>query len=254
MASPARRAVEPAAADGASRVSRARLPRPRQRQQEILDTAAELFYEKGYENTTIQEIADAVGILKGSLYYYIESKEDLLLQIVRQVSRDFLPTIDRVGELDAPPLTKIRAFVVADLLHNLGNAMKMAVVFRSWSALDAPHREQMLVEGRKYDDFLRALVVEGQRDGSICPDVDPTIVGLGIFGVINWVYHWYREGDGSVPEEIAREYANFVLAGLACDPATHRPGHRDRVGALPLGALARLTAPPASEERGDRED
>src|SRR5690242_21930048 len=79
--------------------TRARRSRaPRRRQQEIVEAAARVFHEKGYESTSIQDIADAVGILKGSLYYYITSKEDLLFEIIRGVHEEALKNLELRSE------------------------------------------------------------------------------------------------------------------------------------------------------------
>src|SRR5438093_6121381 len=91
---------------------------PRRRQNEVLQAAARVFHEKGYESTSIQDIAEAVGILKGSLYYYIRSKEDLLYEILQAVHEDALANIRRVDELEGDALQKLRAFVTAHFTFN----------------------------------------------------------------------------------------------------------------------------------------
>ena len=91
---------------------------PRRRQQEILEAAARVFHEKGYESTSIQDIADSVGILKGSLYYYITSKEDLLFEIIQGVHEEALKNLDRTAAVEGDALQKIRAFVVVHFTHN----------------------------------------------------------------------------------------------------------------------------------------
>ena len=88
---------------------------PRRRREEVLETAARVFREKGYESTSIQDIADAVGILKGSLYYYMDSKEDLLYEILKGVHEEALENIKRVGELDGDALQKLRFCVAMPL-------------------------------------------------------------------------------------------------------------------------------------------
>src|SRR3954471_18714428 len=90
---------------------------PRRRQQEILEAAARVFHEKGYESTSIQDIADAVGILKGSLYYYIDSKEDLLYEILEGIHAEALESV-RKATAEGDPLQRIRAFVAAHIRHN----------------------------------------------------------------------------------------------------------------------------------------
>src|SRR5215217_3230815 len=106
--------MAPTESETRSRRSRA----PRRRQNEILEAAAQVFHEKGYESTSIQDIADAVGILKGSLYYYITSKEDLLYEILQDVHQAGIKNLELIDAVDGTALEKIRAFVVVHFAHN----------------------------------------------------------------------------------------------------------------------------------------
>jgi AcrR family transcriptional regulator len=208
---------------------------PRRRQSEILEAAARVFHEKGYESTSIQDIADAVGILKGSLYYYITSKEDLLYEILQDVHQDALKNLDTIAELEGTALQKIRAFCVVHFAHNAENLVKMGVFFKDFRSLSGERRKTIVEERDLYDNFLRALIRQAQKEGSVCPDIDPKLAAITILGMLNWVYQWYRPGAGMSAIEIANEYGDFVVAGLACDPKTHKPGHRRTFAPLPAG-------------------
>jgi AcrR family transcriptional regulator len=208
---------------------------PRRRQSEIVEAAARVFHEKGYESTSIQDIADSVGILKGSLYYYITSKEDLLYEIIRSVHEDALKNLDRITALDGTALQKIRAFVVVHFTHNAENLVKMGVFFKDFRSLGGERRRIIVEERDKYDTFLRDLIRLGQKDGSVCRDVDPKLTAITILGMLNWIYQWYRPGGELSAVEIANAYGDFVAEGLACDPATHTAGHRRGLAALPPG-------------------
>src|SRR5205085_11393735 len=96
-----------------SKNNSSRNPTREERQKQIVDAAAEIFCRQGYEQTSTQEIAEAVGMLKGSLYHYIASKEDILYAIVSDVHRGTELSIDRVRSLEGTPLMRIRAFVIA---------------------------------------------------------------------------------------------------------------------------------------------
>jgi AcrR family transcriptional regulator len=214
-----------------------------ERQRQIVDAAAEIFCRQGYEQTSTQEIAEAVGMLKGSLYHYIASKEDILHAIVLDVHRGTALSIDRVRSLEGTPLMRIRAFVVAHIVHNVARLVKMAVFFQDFRSLGEVRRREIVAERDTYDRFFRDLILEGQEAGLICPDVNADVVGFGILGLSNWIYQWYDPAGRVSPEQLADAYADFVLEGLACDPATHRPGHRTGLGALSLAALSALQLP-----------
>ncbi len=208
---------------------------PRRRQSEILEAAARVFHQKGYESTSIQDIADSVGILKGSLYYYITSKEDLLYEILQGVHQDALKNLDRIRALEGTALQKIRAFVVVHFAHNAENLVKMGVFFKDFRSLSGERRDVIVEERDMYDNFLRDLIRAAQKEGLVCPDVDPKLAAITILGMLNWVYQWYRPDGGMSVLEIANDYGDFVVLGLACDPKQHTPGHRRTFASLPPG-------------------
>jgi TetR/AcrR family transcriptional regulator, cholesterol catabolism regulator len=208
---------------------------PRRRQQEIVEAAARVFHEKGYESTSIQDIADAVGILKGSLYYYITSKEDLLFEIIQSVHEEALKNLERTRDVEGDALQKIRAFVVVHLTHNATNLVKMAVFFQDFRSLNGKRREIIVQERDIYDNFLRDLIRQGQEDGIVCPDIEPKLAAITVLGMMNWLYHWYQPGGDLSATDIANAYGDFVVAGLACTRATHTPGHRRQLAPLPAG-------------------
>jgi len=206
---------------------------PRRRRQEILEAAAGVFHAKGYKATSIQDIADAVGILKGSLYYYITSKEDLLFEILQDVHEQGLRNLERIDGVEGTPLQKIRAFVTVHVTHNAENLVKMAVFFHDFRSLSTERREIILAERDLYDQHLRQLIAAAQQDGSVCPDLDPKLTSIEILGMMNWIYHWYRPSGSLSVSALADSMADFVVAGLACDESSHKPGHRARLAATP---------------------
>jgi TetR/AcrR family transcriptional regulator, cholesterol catabolism regulator len=201
------------------------------RQREILDAAAQIFHEKGYEATSIQDVADAVGILKGSLYYYIDSKEDLLFGIIDEVHRTSLAHLERWQRIDGDALVKLRAFITGHVMGNVNNLVKMGVFFHDFRSL-SPERRAVIVEERDvYDQFLRNLIVEGQKEGVIDEAVDPKLAAMAILGMMNWIYQWWRPDGPNTAEEVAEEFADLVLSGLV----VRRGRARRKVGALPPG-------------------
>lgn len=228
---------------------------PRRRQSEILEAAARVFHEKGYESTSIQDIADSVGILKGSLYYYITSKEDLLYEIIQGVHVEGMKNLERIAALDGTPLQKIRAFVVVHFTHNAENLVRMGVFFKDFRSLNGERREVIVEERDMYDSYLRDLIREGQKDGSVCPDLDAKLCAITILGMLNWIYQWYKPEGPMSAVEIANVYGDFVVAGLSCDPATHTSGHKRRLAPLPPGLEefhVERTSPPAKRRRASR--
>jgi AcrR family transcriptional regulator len=211
-----------------------RSPQPPKRREELLARAAQAFRDKGFEASTTQDIADSLGILRGSLYYYIESKDDLLFEIVQDFHRRTLSIWETARQTEGDTLLKIRAFLTAYVVHVIDNPVEAAVFFRDFRSLSAARQRRLVKERDEYWNGLRELVIEGQREAVICPDVDINVVQHGILGMVNFLSLYAPTAKVGV-EELASHYTDFILAGLCCDPATHRPGHRAAVGALPPG-------------------
>jgi AcrR family transcriptional regulator len=209
--------------------------RSRRRRKELIDAAAKIFQEKGYEAASIQDIAEALGILKGSIYYYIDSKDDLLFAVIQEVHETALANVERLRQIDADALTKIRMFIAGHIRQITENLVKATVFFHDFRALTEERRQYIVAERALYTNYLRELIGHGQTEGTICPDVDANVASMAILGAINWTYQWYHpEGDRN-PMEIGHAFADLVLGGITCSLESHRPGHRGQLGQLPAG-------------------
>jgi len=218
------RRIDEGAADGRGKASELR-------RKEIFDAAARMFYEKGYEATSIQDVAEAVGILKGSLYYYINSKEDLLFGVIQDVHEQGLRNLKVIMAVEGDALMKLRAFIQIHVVSNMQNLVKIGAFFHDFRSLSEERRRYIIAERDTYDQALRELIVKGQEEGVIPDDIDPKTASLAILGMMNWVYQWYRPDGELQPEEIAARFADLVLGGLAVDSG--RPAERRQIGALP---------------------
>jgi TetR/AcrR family transcriptional regulator, cholesterol catabolism regulator len=209
---------------------------PRRRRAEVLDAAARVFHAKGYDATTIQDIADEVGILKGSVYYYISSKEDVLFEVLQEVHESAITAVmEAVNEQDTP-LKKIRAFIETLSRFNAENQVRMGVLLHDFRSLAEPRRAEIVRARDRYDKMLRKLIVEGQQQGQICADIDPKLSALAAMGMINTIYQWYRPGGDKRPEQIGLTYAEFVIRALHCTPEDHARGHVTDASALQVSA------------------
>jgi AcrR family transcriptional regulator len=204
------------AVDGSSAATQVRDGRPLpKRFQEILDVAARLFAVQGYEATSIQGIAHELGLLKGSLYHYIQSKDDLLFWIILDVHeglRQNLETYRDATGLDSE--TRLRRFVVGHALRNMEDRDRGAIFFRDFMYLGEQRRAIVLASRATFEGFVQDTIRRGQADGAFDPSLDPKIASFAILGMLNSLYVWYRP-DGVMPaQQIAEQYGRQVLAGL----------------------------------------
>jgi AcrR family transcriptional regulator len=234
--------------NGGQRRPQGRSPRPPKRREELLARAAKAFRDKGFEASTTQDIADSLGILRGSLYYYIESKDELLFEIVEDFHRRTLRIWELAARTEGDTLVRLRAFLTAYVVHVIDNPVEAAVFFRDFRSLSRARQRRLVKERDEYWNVLRELVAQGQREEVICPDVDITVIQHGILGMVNFLSLYAPTAKVGV-DELAAHYTDFILAGLCCTPATHRPGHRAAAGALPAGFAdglrSEMAVPPA---------
>jgi AcrR family transcriptional regulator len=186
----------------------------RRREREILNAAARMFHRQGYSETSVKDVARAVGILKGSLYYYIDSKEDLLFRVLLDVHEDAKGIVAETAALDAPPLERLRYYVQRHVEFNVRNLPKIAVYCHDAALLSPKRRDAILRQRLVYEDFVKSLVREAQERGDVDASVDPSLAANAVFGLVNWIYTWY-DPRGRVPAEgVAKLYAELAVKAL----------------------------------------
>ena len=185
------------------------------RRREIIDAAAHVFEEKGYDATSTQDVAEAVGILKGSLYYYIDSKEDLLFAVIKEAYDAALGAVDELERREGSPLEMIDALIRRHVEVFAATRVQTSVFFRDFRSL-SPERQKVIREaGEIYSGFLRGQIRRGQSEGVIRPDLNPRLCAIGIIGMLNAMSFWYRpEGPASL-SEIGEEFSRLVIQGLS---------------------------------------
>lgn len=193
---------------------RRRTRKQQARRQEVVDTAARLFFERGYAETSTQEIGAALGMLKGSIYYYISSKEDLLFEIVQTYHDATRSHFERIAASDATPLEKIRALIEADTENTANNLTRSSLFFTEWRVLP-PERQKVILDQRaEHEQAMVNWIRDAQADGDMRGDLDAQVATFAIFGMVNSVYRWFRPDGRKSSREIARDFSDLLLAGL----------------------------------------
>ena len=192
----------------------------RNRRQEVLDKATEVFARRGYASATIQDIADELGILKGSLYYYIDTKEDLLFELFEQLHTEVDALLEEVRAADAAdPLERLALYVRSQTSYSLANLLKISVYYNDLERLE-PERRALIGKRRAaHEAFVVGLIKQAQRDGLIDADRDPKLLAHQVFALVIGPYRWYKPRGQAALDEVASSVVAFVSAGLAA------PGH-----------------------------
>jgi AcrR family transcriptional regulator len=159
------------------------------RRDELVAAATRLFAERGYHGTSMADLAEAMGVQKGSLYSLTESKQDLLVGITRDGSTAFHAALDGVPET-ADPLERIR-FALRAHLGVVAAQLDAATVFtREWRFLDEPERGAFRAERRRYEERWHELLRDAADRGALRADLDVGAAVLLVLSAANWAYTW----------------------------------------------------------------
>src|ERR1700722_4562672 len=191
-------------AQGLSRVSR-----QDNRRAQLLDAAARLFRERGYHATSMRDIAKAVGMLSGSIYYHFDSKEEMLLAVYEEGKRRIADAVDAAVNAETDPWRRLEAACAAHLGVLFGSRDFTQVMIQTLPH-EAGAAEARLRELRRdYEQRFRRLI----DDLKLPPEIDRRYLRLLLFGALNWSHVWYRT-NGDSPEIVARRFLDTLRKQL----------------------------------------
>jgi TetR/AcrR family transcriptional regulator, cholesterol catabolism regulator len=181
------------------------------RRSELVRQAARLFAEKGYHGTSTGDLAEAMGVQKGSLYAHISSKADLLWEVAHEGAEAFHAALDAIPEAVSPS-ERIRLALRAHL-RVVAEQLDVATVFvREWRYLEGDRLNEFVGERRRYEERFRALFREGRELGELRPDLDDGTAALLALSAANWAYTWLRPGTDT--DALADTFFGELLDGM----------------------------------------
>lgn len=179
----------------------------------ICYVSAELFAKQGYHATSIREIAQASGILSGSLYAHIRSKEDLLYDIVHGIATSFVGGIEPIAESQLNPFKKLHAGLRFHVSIVVNHLQMVTVYYNEWRMLSDVRRIRIKNIREKYEAYWASIVQECMRRNA-CKDSDERAVTLVILSSTNWLYQWYSPSSQITPEDIADRFYEVIIGGM----------------------------------------
>jgi AcrR family transcriptional regulator len=183
------------------------------RKQQIYSTARSLFHERGYQATTVRDIAGRLNMQAGSLYAHIESKEDVLWEIVNKAADQFLAAAEPVVASNLPPADKLRKLVSAHVRVVADNLAESSIFLHEWKYLGEERRQAVIERRRHYEHLFRQVIEQGIESGDFTP-TDPKMATRLVLSAVNWLPQWYNPDGPLSPEEIADSFCDIVLAGI----------------------------------------
>lgn len=183
------------------------------RRDEVLATAEKLFADRGYHATSVRDIATALEIKAGSLYAHIETKDDLLWELVNEAAGRFFAAAEPIIGSELVPIEKLRRLIAAHVAVVTGSVTSASVYTTEWRHLTEPRRAEFAARRDEYERMVRGLVRDCIREGTFV-DMDEKFATLLILSSINWIYQWFRADGPMTPEEIARKLTEMLFNGL----------------------------------------
>ncbi|MFJ5706756.1 TetR/AcrR family transcriptional regulator [Streptomyces sp. NPDC093105] len=187
-----------------------------ERRRELLDTAAEVFAAQGYNATTVRKIADAAGMLAGSLYYHFDSKESMLDEILSTFLAELWEGYDAVLAAGLGPRETVEALVTESFREIDRHRAAVAIYQKESRHLtDLPRFAYLADSQRRFEKAWLGTLERGVADGVFRADLDIRLTYRFLRDTVWVAASWYRPGGHHGPEEIARQYLSMVLDGVA---------------------------------------
>jgi AcrR family transcriptional regulator len=185
-----------------------------ERELEVLNAAATVFARRGYANATVQEVASELGILKGSIYYYVSTKDDLLFGVVEQVLNNIdLMYTDVAAQVDRDPLDRFAMCIRLLVQFTAEHQTAIAVLDRDADLLEGDRRAWLLETRRRHVAFVASLIHEAQTLGLADRTRDPVVLARLALGAITSLTKWY-EASSAGPRELAETCADLLILGI----------------------------------------
>lgn len=185
----------------------------------IAEAAIRVFNRMGFQGASMTAVAEELGVDRGSLYYYVSSKEALFDEVVRTVVERNLELVRRIQSSKISPRRKVRDLIVA-LMSSYGEHYPLFYIYirenlSHVSDARSGWSEAMRELNRQTTDAVIAIIEEGYANQSFRNIGDARVVAYGIFGLVGWTHRWFRPAESSVSaEEIGKIYAEMVLSGI----------------------------------------
>ncbi len=195
---------------------------PELRRRQILDAAVHLFYEVGYEGTSLRDLSARVGINKATIYHYFESKEEILFDLIRQVGQELLKGVRQESRKKAAPLDVLEGMIRFQIEYMENHVEEIKVLVEEKKSLRSELQQASRATESEILQLYKDALARCEAAGEV-RSVHATTAAFGILGQINWLYHWYKpEGPLSI-RELADAVVTLLFHGLLPSGAAGGP-------------------------------
>jgi AcrR family transcriptional regulator len=180
---------------------------------EILDASAQIFSQKGYHGTSMQDIAIAVNLQKASLYHHVSSKQEILFDLLNRGLDILITQVEEAVDEPGSPDERLRRATCAYLTTMTEYQDLASVLLLEYRSLEPDYHDRHIPRRDRFEQIWRDLIREGMEDGIYTCD-HPSLSARALLGVLNWTVTWFRNDGPLSAEEIADQISNLFLMGL----------------------------------------
>lgn len=185
-----------------------------QKRKEICDIAAKLFAEKGFESTTTRDISKAAGMSDAGVYYYFDSKELLLYQILDETLSTGLDLIKKIDQSDKTPAEKLGEITRLYTQYYAFDINRVKLLVEEQKSLSSEHRHELDEKQREYLDIL-VKVLEALKDQGEMASLDTSVCAFAFFGMVHWVYRWFKPNGRIRKDQLAEIFNQIFIKGIS---------------------------------------
>jgi len=183
------------------------------RRVQVLRAAAGLFRRRSFDRTTMREIAEVVGLTKGSLYHHIRGQQALLYEIIQHTVDSALPRLEQIASLPLPAAARLRQAVRLHILIIAEDRDNVECSIEEGRSLAPEYRAAAIAGRDRYERLFRGIISDGIRTGEFAP-TDVRLAGFALLGMVSWVARWYRPDGERQAGEIAAQFGDYAVAML----------------------------------------
>jgi AcrR family transcriptional regulator len=179
---------------------------------DILKSAAKAFRRLGYHGATVEQIAAALHMKKGNLYYYFKNKEAILFACHQYSLDELIRLLDDVEQSGLPADEKLRRLIVA-FVHTILDELHGTALFLDLEALSPAHLKAVIVRRDTFDRGVRRVLEDGMATGTFGQG-NPKLLAFALFGAVNWIPRWFSPDGPATSQDIGDLFADFFICGL----------------------------------------
>ena len=179
----------------------------------LIRTAIDLFFQRGYEETSIRDIGKKAKVNTSLFYYYFRDKEEILYTIIERSTRDLINALKEIQSTEADPLECLRKMITRHIVFSRENRKMTKIVTIETDQLGGQRKNHCYhLQRELYDIYKRQL--QYLHRIHLLKDINLTVLNFVIFGMINWFYRWYKDGKPLSEEDVADQMIKIILVGI----------------------------------------